>query len=262
MRTGRRGPSGELGIQHEWPPDRLPSGLRRPGRVCSSDRVAAGRRRPGSGSGAVCSAAGFETAFRRRRPRRQTEGGASRIAIGDRKPPNVTAPASGRTSSIATCAVIGGAESRDGIALFGRPNETFFRRFLKLANGIASPDTFERVFAKLDPAFAAAFGRVAGSGVRVRRADTHRHRRQVGPRGEASDRHRLPAPHQRVGRVACEAGFEWGVARRQRVRRVGPRAAGRTVCDRDRRPESVAGGLAVHGGGGAGEPRVCGRRPS
>ena len=61
---------------------------------------------------------------------------------------------------VATCAVIGGAETWDAIALFGRCKEAFFRRFLPLANGIPSPDTFERVFAKLDPtAFAAAFGR-------------------------------------------------------------------------------------------------------
>lgn len=61
---------------------------------------------------------------------------------------------------LATCAVIGGAESWDAIALFGRCEEAFFRRFLALGNGIPSPDTFERVFAKLDPvAFAAAFGR-------------------------------------------------------------------------------------------------------
>jgi predicted transposase YbfD/YdcC len=61
---------------------------------------------------------------------------------------------------VATCAVIGGAETWDAIALFGRCKETFFRRHLPLANGIPSPDTFERVFAKLDPAaFAAAFGR-------------------------------------------------------------------------------------------------------
>jgi predicted transposase YbfD/YdcC len=61
---------------------------------------------------------------------------------------------------VATCAVIGGAESWDGIAVFGRAKKAFFRRFLELENGIPSPDTFERVFAKLDPtAFAAAFGR-------------------------------------------------------------------------------------------------------
>ena len=61
---------------------------------------------------------------------------------------------------VATCAVIGGAESWDAIAHFGRCKEDFFRRFLPLEGGIPSPDTFERVFAKLHPgAFAAAFGR-------------------------------------------------------------------------------------------------------
>src|SRR3954452_18462675 len=61
---------------------------------------------------------------------------------------------------IATCAVIGGAESWEAIAEYGRTKADFFRRFLPLDNGIPSPDTFERVFAKLDPgAFAEAFGR-------------------------------------------------------------------------------------------------------
>lgn len=60
---------------------------------------------------------------------------------------------------LATCALIGGAESWEGIAEYGRTKADFFRRFLPLTNGIPSPDTFERVFAKLDPtAFAAAFG--------------------------------------------------------------------------------------------------------
>jgi predicted transposase YbfD/YdcC len=62
--------------------------------------------------------------------------------------------------TIATCAVIGGAESWQAIAEYGRTKEPFFRRFLPLENGIPSPDTFERVFAKLAPqAFARAFGR-------------------------------------------------------------------------------------------------------
>jgi predicted transposase YbfD/YdcC len=62
--------------------------------------------------------------------------------------------------SIATCAVIGGAQSWEAIAEYGRTKEAFFRRFLELENGIPSPDTFERVFAKLAPgAFAQAFGR-------------------------------------------------------------------------------------------------------
>jgi predicted transposase YbfD/YdcC len=62
--------------------------------------------------------------------------------------------------SIATCAVIGGAQSWEAIAEYGRTKADFFRRFLALGNGIPSADTFERVFAKLAPdAFAQAFGR-------------------------------------------------------------------------------------------------------
>jgi predicted transposase YbfD/YdcC len=62
--------------------------------------------------------------------------------------------------AIATCAVIGGAASWEAIAEYGRTKVSFFRRFLALEHGIASPDTFERVFAKLAPgAFAQAFGR-------------------------------------------------------------------------------------------------------
>lgn len=62
--------------------------------------------------------------------------------------------------AIATCAVIGGAESWEAIAEYGRTKEAFFKRFLPLGKGIPSPDTFERVFAKLAPgAFARAFGR-------------------------------------------------------------------------------------------------------
>lgn len=62
--------------------------------------------------------------------------------------------------TIATCAVIGGAESWEGIAEYGRTKVAFFRRFLPLENGIPSADTFERVFAKLEPgAFGRAFGR-------------------------------------------------------------------------------------------------------
>ena len=61
---------------------------------------------------------------------------------------------------IATCAVMGGAESWDSIAEYGRTKKSFFERFLPLKNGIPSADTFARVFAKLDPkAFAVGFGR-------------------------------------------------------------------------------------------------------
>ena len=62
--------------------------------------------------------------------------------------------------AITTCAVIGGAETWEAIAEYGRTKADFFRRFLTLDNGIPSADTFGRVFAKLAPgAFAQAFGR-------------------------------------------------------------------------------------------------------
>ncbi len=53
---------------------------------------------------------------------------------------------------IAMCAVMAGADTWEDIALFGRSKKDFFARFLKLPNGIPSHDTFNRVFAKLNPA--------------------------------------------------------------------------------------------------------------
>ena len=62
--------------------------------------------------------------------------------------------------TIATCAVIAGADGWEQVAEYGRSKEAFFRRFLSLDNGIPSHDTFYRVFARLDPdAFADRFGR-------------------------------------------------------------------------------------------------------
>ena len=52
---------------------------------------------------------------------------------------------------IAICAVIGGAESWDDIELFGEAKADWFATFLDLPHGIPSHDTFNRVFAALDP---------------------------------------------------------------------------------------------------------------
>jgi predicted transposase YbfD/YdcC len=52
---------------------------------------------------------------------------------------------------IALCAVLGGANSWDDIALFGETHHAWFATWLPLPYGIPSHDTFNRVFAALDP---------------------------------------------------------------------------------------------------------------
>jgi DDE_Tnp_1-associated/Transposase DDE domain len=60
--------------------------------------------------------------------------------------------------TIALCAVIAGADSWDSIAAFGEIRQAWFTTFLDLPHGIPTHDTFNRVFAALDPtAFRAAF---------------------------------------------------------------------------------------------------------
>jgi predicted transposase YbfD/YdcC len=52
---------------------------------------------------------------------------------------------------IALCAVLGGASSWDDIALFGETHREWFASWLALPHGIPSHDTFNRVFAAIDP---------------------------------------------------------------------------------------------------------------
>ncbi len=53
--------------------------------------------------------------------------------------------------TIAICAVICGADDWVAIESFGKAKEAWFRKFLRLPNGIPSHDTFGKVFAALDP---------------------------------------------------------------------------------------------------------------
>ncbi len=53
--------------------------------------------------------------------------------------------------TIAVCAVICGCDSWPKIALFARKRRQWLQTFLELPNGIPSHDTFERVFARLNP---------------------------------------------------------------------------------------------------------------
>lgn len=52
--------------------------------------------------------------------------------------------------AIALCATIGGADNWVEVAQFGEAHHDWFKRFLRLPSGIASHDTFARVFRLLD----------------------------------------------------------------------------------------------------------------
>jgi predicted transposase YbfD/YdcC len=54
--------------------------------------------------------------------------------------------------AIALCGVIANCDTWAEIVDFGNTHATWLKQFLKLPNGIPSQDTFERVFAKIDPA--------------------------------------------------------------------------------------------------------------
>jgi hypothetical protein len=51
---------------------------------------------------------------------------------------------------ISICATLGGADSFEDIAAFGRSKIDWFKEFLDLPNGVPSHDTFNRVFERLD----------------------------------------------------------------------------------------------------------------
>ena len=53
--------------------------------------------------------------------------------------------------TLALCAVIGGANHWTTVVTFAEAKEAWFRRFLRLPNGIPSHDTFSDVFARIDP---------------------------------------------------------------------------------------------------------------
>jgi len=52
---------------------------------------------------------------------------------------------------LAICGVIGNCDDWSDIVLFAQKRKAWFKHFLKLPNGIPSHDTFERVFAHIDP---------------------------------------------------------------------------------------------------------------
>ncbi|SMF94177.1 Predicted transposase YbfD/YdcC associated with H repeats [Methylomagnum ishizawai] len=69
---------------------------------------------------------------------------------------------------VAVCAVLSGADGWAAVALWGRAKLPWLRRFLPFENGVASHDTFGRVFALLDAAgfeerFIAWMGGVCGA---------------------------------------------------------------------------------------------------
>jgi DDE_Tnp_1-associated/Transposase DDE domain len=109
---------------------------------------------------------------------------------------------------IAVCAVIGGADSFEDIALYGRCKEGWLRQFLALPNGIPSHDTFRRVLMLVDPD---AFERCFLGWVRAVFRPDEGAPRQVAIDGKALrrsfDRKRGRSPLHLVSAYATERGL-------------------------------------------------------
>ena len=73
-------------------------------------------------------------------------------AFGDWRDPRSRTPAHDLTEMlvVALCAIVSGADSWVAIQTWAEAKVDSLRRYLRLANGIASHDTFGRVFAALD----------------------------------------------------------------------------------------------------------------
>jgi predicted transposase YbfD/YdcC len=121
--------------------------------------------------------------------------------------------------ALAICAVLVGAESWDEIEEFGTVKEAWFRQFLDLPHGIPSHDTFNRVFAALDPqqfraCFAAWMRQVAQvlptevialDGKTVRRShDRHRGREPIHMVSAWASANRLVLAQERVSDASNE----------------------------------------------------------
>ena len=78
--------------------------------------------------------------------------------IADWRSPRQTRHQLAELLTVAVCAVLCGADDFEAISEWGKERLDWLRGFLALEFGVASPDTYERVFAVLDPRqFEAAF---------------------------------------------------------------------------------------------------------
>lgn len=71
--------------------------------------------------------------------------------IADWRNPRQTRHQLPEVRTVAVCAVLCGADDFEGISQWDRAQLDWLRGFLTLEFGVASPNTFERVFAVLDP---------------------------------------------------------------------------------------------------------------